>query len=124
VANKGKDVMASDECYFSHTSGGFVLYSAREGDTIPGCRFALCRYGEDPQLCLDQFWGEQASGDFQVVLLWSHGLCPRLPLTSQRSLAVALEVVSLERGSALEKQFKELCDRLNVRWPTRFQTAA
>jgi hypothetical protein len=114
----------SDEEFFSHTSGGYVLYSSREGDTVPGCRFALCRYGEDPALCLNQFWDEQASADFQVVLLWSHGLPPRLPLTTARSLSAALQVISLEPGSALEMQWKEVADRLNVSWPKRFQTAA
>jgi hypothetical protein len=47
---------SSDENYFSHTSGGFVIYSSKEGDAVPGCRFALARFGEDANLVLEQFW--------------------------------------------------------------------
>jgi hypothetical protein len=114
----------SDENFFSHTSGGFVLYSAREGDAIPGCRFALARFGEDANLVLQQFWDEQPGGNFVVVPVFAHGLPPRLPLSTARSIAAALEVVDLEPGSELERQWKEVCDLLKVRWPTRFRSVA
>jgi hypothetical protein len=116
--------MASDEDFFSHTSGGFVLYSAKEGDTVSGCRFALARFGEDVNRVLEQFWEEQPSGNFVVVPVFSHGLPPRLPLSTARSIAAALQVIDLEPGSALEARWKEVADRLHVSWPKRFQSAA
>ena len=63
---------SSDETYFSHTSGGFCLHSQKEGDTIPGCRFVLARFGEDIQKVIDAFWSEQASQDFQIVPLFAY----------------------------------------------------
>ena len=114
----------SDEEFFSHTSGGYVLYSSREGDTVPGCRFALCRYGEDPGLCVEQFWDEHQSADFQVVLLWSHGLPPRRALSTPRSILAALETIMPEPGSAVEQRWKELCRDLGVAFPKPLQQVA
>jgi hypothetical protein len=114
----------SDEEFFSHTSGGFVLYSAKEGDTVSGCRFALARFGEDVNLVLEKFWEEQTSSNFVVVPVFAHGLPPRLPLSTARSIAAALQIVDLEPGSALEARWKEVADRLHVSWPKRFQSAA
>jgi hypothetical protein len=114
----------NDEDFFSHTSGGFVLYSAKEGDTVSGCRFALGRFGEDVNLVLEQFWAEQPAGNFVVVPVFAHGLPPRFPLSTARSIAAALQVIDLEPGSALEARWREVADRLNVSWPKRFQTAA
>src|SRR5262245_59733290 len=124
--NRGSIVMASrnDEDFFSHASGGFVLYSAKDGDTVQGCRFALARYGEDAGLVLEQFWNEQPGGNFVVVPVFAHGLPPWLPLSTARSIAAALQVVSLEPGSALAMRWREVADHLGVAWPERFQNAA
>src|SRR6516225_4651752 len=111
--------MAYDETYFSTARQVGTIYVDREGDNIADVRFCLCRYGEDVNLCLETFWQEQPASGFTVCPVFGHGLPPRIPLTSQRSLAAALEVIDLERGSALEQQWKEVADRLQVRWPTR-----
>ena len=113
-----------DEEFFSHASGGFVLYSAKEGDTVQGCRFCLARFGEDVGRVLEKFWDEQPSGDFVVVPVFAHGLPPRLPLSTPRSIAAALQVISLEPGSALEKRWREVADHLGVAWPRHLQQTA
>ena len=114
----------NDEEFFTNTTGGFVLYAAKEGDAVQSCRFALARFGEDAEKVLEQFWDEQPGGNFQVVPVFAHGLPPRFPLCTARSIAAALQVVSFEPGSALEKQWREIAERLGVAWPQRFQTAA
>jgi hypothetical protein len=116
--------MASDQTFFSTARNVGTIYVDREGDNLADVRFCLCRFGEDVNLCIEAFWSEQPSSNYTICPVFAHGLPPRLPLTTQRSLSAALEVIDLERGSALTKQWKEVCDRMKVRWPTRFQTAA
>jgi hypothetical protein len=114
----------SDEDFFSHTSGGFVLYSAKEGDTVSGCRFALARFGEDPSLVLQQFWDEQPGGNFVVAIVWGHGQPPRRSLCSKHSILSALETIMPEPGSAVEQRWKELCRDLGAAWPRHLQEVA
>ena len=101
-----------------------TIYVDQEGDNIADVRFCLARFGEDVNLVLARFWDEVRSSGFTVVPVFSHGLPPRLPLSTARSIAAALQVIDLEPGSALEARWKEVADRLHVSWPKRFQSAA
>jgi hypothetical protein len=89
---------------------------------VQSVRFALCRYGEDVNLCLEQFRDENASGNFVVCPIFSHGLPPRRALSTPASMRAALATVTLESGSALEQQWREVCEALGVSM-TRRQAA-
>jgi len=115
--------MAYDETYFSTARQVGTIYVDREGDNLADVRFCLCRFGEDVNLCLETFWQEQPSGNYTVCPVFSHGLPPRLPLSTARSISSALSTISLEHGSALEKQWAEIASRLGVDWK-QFQKAA
>lgn len=73
---------------------------------------------------LQKFWEERPSGNFTVVPIFAHGLPPRRKLCTQRSLVAALQTVTLEPGSRVEQQWKEVADALHVSWPKRFRANA
>ena len=69
---------------------------------------------------LAAFWKENnGEGDFEVVPLFAYGSAPRLELCTQRSLASALQSVTLDPGSRTEQQWKQVAQALDVQWPTR-----
>ena len=106
--------------YFTQIKGGFSVH-VQEHD-FEGVRFALARFGEDPDKVLAAFWKENnGGGDFEVVPLFSHGAAPRTELCSQRSLAAALQTASIEPGSRTEQQWKAVCEAHCVAWPTRLK---
>jgi len=115
--------MAS-ETFFTSARPVGTIYCDKEGDNLADVRFCLCRFGEAIELCLDTFWQEQPSGNFTVCPIFSHGLPPRLALSTAQSVSAALQVVDLEPGSALEKQWREVANHLGVAWPKRFSEAA
>jgi hypothetical protein len=100
--------------FFKHVNGGFSMHVDGDGDAITNVRFALARFGEDPARVLKAFWEETQSGNFEVVILYAHGSPPRRQLCTQQSLASALQSVTLERDSIVEKQWKELAEHLDV----------
>ena len=100
--------------------GGFSVHVEEDGFT--GVRFCLARFGEDPDKVLAQFWRENSGGgDFELVPLFSYGAAPRLELCSQRSLASALQSVTIAPGSRTEQQWQAVANQLGVAWPTRLQ---
>ena len=105
--------------FFEHIRGGFSIHVEGEGPFVPAVRFCLARHGEDAGLVLKAFWHEVGQGDFEVVPLFSHGAAPRRELCTQRSLAAALQTVSLEPSSVTEGQWKQVAQALDVQWPTR-----
>ena len=100
------------------------MYSSKDGDAVEAVRFALCRHGEDPGLCLNQFFEEHASADFQIALVWSFGLPPRRALSTKRSILAALDTIMPEPGSQMEQRWQELCRDLGVVWPRHLQEVA
>jgi hypothetical protein len=101
--------------FFSQIKGGFSVHVEEDGFT--GVRFCLARFGEDPDKVLAQFWRENSGGgDFELV-----PLAPRLELCSQRSLASALQSVTIAPGSRTEQQWQAVANQLGVAWPTRLQ---
>ena len=105
--------------FFEHVRGGFSIHVDGEGPYVPAVRFCLARFGEDADRVLKVFWQEVGAGDFEVVPLFSHGAAPRLELCTQRSLAAALQIVTLEPSSYSEKQWKQVAQALDVQWPAR-----
>jgi hypothetical protein len=110
--------MAHDQSFFSQARGINTLYCDKEGDAVADVRFCLARHGEDPSLVLEKFWDEQPSSGFTVVPLFSYGLPPRRALSTAQSIEAALASVTLEPGSMLEKQWREVADGLGAQWPT------
>ena len=115
-SHKGKGEQVTD--FFSQIKGGFSVHVEEDGFT--GVRFCLARFGEDPDKVLAQFWRENSGGgDFELVPLFSYGAAPRLELCSQRSLASALQSVTIAPGSRTEQQWQAVANQLGVAWPTR-----
>ena len=100
-----------------------TIYVDQEGDNIADVRFCLARFGEDVNLVLARFWDEVRSSGFTVVPVFSHGLPPRRALSTRRSIAAALETITLEPGSQMEMRWKEVACDLGVAWPRRLQAA-
>jgi hypothetical protein len=115
--------VAHDQHYFSQARGIGTVYLDREGDYLADVRFALARHGEDAGLVVERFWQEQPSSGYTIVPIFSYGLPPRRPLSTAQSIAAALESVTLEPGSKLEQQWKEVADGLGVPWPTLEEAA-
>jgi hypothetical protein len=115
--------MAHDQSFFSQARNVGTIYLDREGDYLADVRFCLARHGEDASLVIERFWDEQPSSGFTVVPLFAHGLPPRRALSTAQSIAAALESVTLEPGSRLEQQWKEVADGLGVPWPKLEQAA-
>ena len=109
--------------YFSHARSINTLYCSKEGDALEDVRFCLARHGEDATLVIEQFWAEQPAHGFVVAPIFAHGLPPRRALSTRASIEAALASVSLEPGSALEMQWKEVADGLGVPWPTLEEAA-
>lgn len=105
--------------FFSQIKGGFSVHV--EEDAFAGVRFALARFGEDPDKVLAAFWKENSIGDFELVPLFAYGAAPRSEPCTARSLAAALQSVTIEPGSRTEQQWKAVCEQHNVAWPTRLQ---
>ncbi len=105
--------------FFEHVRGGFSIHVEGDGPSVPAVRFCLARFGEDADRVLKAFWQEVGAGDFEVVPLFSHGAAPRLELCTQRSLAAALQTVTLEPSSRSEQQWKQVAQALEVQWPAR-----
>ena len=102
--------------YFGRVKGGMTLHCEDvEGTSV---RFILGRFGEDPTKLIDAFWEEQ-TGDFEIVPLFSYGAGPRSELCTARSLAVALQTLSVELGGRVEQQWKAACEAHSVAWPKR-----
>jgi hypothetical protein len=116
--------MSGNQSYFSQARNVGTIYLDREGDYLADVRFCLARHGEDAGLVISKFWEEQPTSGFTVVPLFAHGLPPRRPLSTRASIEAALASVSLEPGSALEMQWKEVADGLGVPWPKRLEQAA
>ena len=112
--------MASNQSFFGQARS---VGTDREGDYLADVRFCLARHGEDASLVVERFWDEQPSSGFTVVPLFAHGLPPRRALSTRASIEAALASVSLEPGSALEMQWKEVADGLGVPWPTLEEAA-
>jgi hypothetical protein len=108
----------------SHPKGCGTIYVDRSGDNQADVRFCLCRFGEDLNECLRTFWDEVPQTNFTIVPVFAHGMPPRRALATARSLASALQVIELEPGSEIEKQWKQLAAEFNVAWPKRFASAA
>ena len=115
--------MTANQSYFGQARSVGTVYLDREGDYLADVRFCLARHGEDASLVVERFWDEQPSSGFTVVPLFAHGLPPRRPLSTAKSIAAALESVTLEPGSKLEQQWKEVADGLGVPWPKLEQAA-
>jgi hypothetical protein len=113
--------MAHDQHFFSQARGIGTVYLDREGDYLADVRFALARHGEDASLVVERFWQEQPSSGYTIVPLFAHGLPPRRALSTRQSIEAALASVSLEPGSMLEKQWREVADGLGAQWPTPLQ---
>jgi hypothetical protein len=113
--------MASNQSFFGQARSVGTVYLDREGDYLADVRFCLARHGEDASLVIERFWEEQPSSGFTVVPLFAHGLPPRRQLSTAKSITAALESVSLEPGSMLEKQWREVADGLGAKWPTPLQ---
>lgn len=105
--------------FFEHIRGGFSIHVGNEGDGVPNVRFALGRYGEDADKILAAFWKETNSADCEVIPLFAYGSPPRLELCTQRSLAAALQSVTIDAGSRTEQMWKAVAEALNVAWPAR-----
>jgi hypothetical protein len=106
--------------YFERVTGGLVLHTEDVDDARVHC--VLCRHGEDPAKAIGQFWAEyEGVADFTIVPLFSFGGIPRAALCTPQSLASALQSVTLEPNSIVEKRWKELAEKLNVAWPRRLQ---
>jgi hypothetical protein len=113
--------MASNQSFFSQARSVGTVYLDREGDYLADIRFCLARHGEDATLVIERFWDEQPSSGFTVVPLFAHGLPPRRALSTRASIEAALQSVTLEPGSKLEQQWREVADALGARWPTPLQ---
>ncbi len=105
--------------YFTAVKGGFSIHV--EEDEFAGVRFCLARFGEDPDKVLDAFWRENNSSDFEIVPVFAYGSPPRPELCTARSLAAALQSVTLEPGSRTEQQWRQAAEALNVAWPKRLE---
>lgn len=105
--------------FFEHIRGGFSIHVSNEGDGVPNVRFALARFGEDPDRVIGAFWKETNSADCEVIPLFAYGSAPRAELCTPRSLAAAMQSVTLEPGSRTEQQWKAVCEAHSVAWPTR-----
>ena len=62
--------------FFEHVRGGFSIHVANEGDGVPNVRFALARFGEDPDRVLAAFWSETNSADCEIIPLFAYGSPP------------------------------------------------
>jgi hypothetical protein len=116
--------MTQNQSFFGQARNVGTVYLDREGDYLADVRFCLARHGEDAGLVLARFWDEQPSSGFTVVPLFAHGLPPRRALSTRASIEAALASVSLEPGSMLEKQWREVADGLGVSWPLQQEEAA
>lgn len=83
-------------------------------------RFVLAHFGEDQQLVVQQCL-QEVSQDFLPIPVFAYGPTPRRELTSQRSLAAALQVIDLTVDSIPWMQWRSLAEELNVSWPKRLQ---
>jgi hypothetical protein len=113
--------MTTRSKYFGRLKGGVSLHCEDAEDTA--VRFILLKFGEDTTKAIAWFWKEYhedgGTGSFTVVPLFSFGSAPRIELCSQQSLATALQSVTLDRDSLVEKAWKEAAEELNVAWPVR-----
>ena len=82
--------------FFEHVRGGFSIHVEGEGPFVPAVRFCLARFGEDADRVLTAFWQEVGAGDFEVVPLFSLRSRTSPRVMHSRSLAAALQTVSIE----------------------------
>jgi hypothetical protein len=106
---------------FEHAHGRFTLYVDTDGDHLTDARFILGMVGEDEELLVQKFWKEEGKGDFLVIPVFAYGRPPRRHLCSPQSLRDALRTVRIEPNSAMEQQWKEVCDYHGVPWPKQKQ---
>jgi hypothetical protein len=106
------------EQFFDKVRGALSCYTDASDGQLTDCRIILCRFGEDPQKAIDQFWKEN-TGNFAVIPLMAYGNPPRAQLCSQKSLLAALQTVTFDVGSATEMQWTAVCQVLHVAWPKR-----
>jgi hypothetical protein len=95
--------MSQRSKYFGRIKGTMTLHC--EDVDATGVRFILGRFGEDPTKLINAFWKEyDGVGGFEVIPLFSYGNAPRSELCTQQSLASALQTVTLEPDSLVEKE--------------------
>jgi hypothetical protein len=109
--------------FFGGVRGALSVYCDSDDGQLADARFVLARFGEDPDKVVATFWREHNSGNFSVIPLFAYGVAPRSELCSQRSLAAALQTVTIEPSSVVEQQWKVVCEAHNVAWPKRLQAA-
>ena len=109
--------------FFDKVRGALSCYTDASDGQLTDVRIILCRFGEDPQKAIDQFWKEN-HGSFAVIPLFAYGNPPRKELCSRTSLAAALQTVTFDTGSATERQWKEAAEALHVAWPKRLTPRA
>ena len=109
--------------FFGHLRGGTTTYVGGDGNTITELRHLLMYFGEDPALCVRQFWKEH-SGAFVIVPEVGYGVPPRPELSSKQSLEAALQTVSIEPGGEVERAWKKACAAHGVAWPQQQTKAA
>jgi hypothetical protein len=110
--------------FFGSVRGALSVYCDNNDGALTDARFVLARFGEDPALVVAQFWREHNSANFSVIPLFAHGNPPRTELCSQRSLASALQTVTLEASGVVEQQWQQVCAAHNVAWPKRLESKA
>jgi hypothetical protein len=110
--------------FFGSVRGALSTYCDNNDGALTDARFVLARFGEDPEKVVAAFWREHADGRFSIVPLFAYGTAPRSELCSQRSLAAALQTVTIEPSSVIEQQWQKVCAAHNVAWPKRLQSAA
>jgi hypothetical protein len=109
--------------FFGSVRGALSVYCDNNDGMLTDARFILARFGEDPDKVVAAFWREHSSGNFSVIPLFAYGTAPRAELCSQRSLAAALQTVTIEPSSVVEQQWQQVCAAHNVAWPKRLQAA-
>ena len=110
--------------FFGSVRGALSVYCSSDDGQLTDARFVLARFGEDPDKVVAAFWREHGDGRFAIVPLFAYGAPPRRELCSQKSLAAALQTVTIEPSSVVEQQWKSVCEAHNVAWPKRLQSAA
>jgi hypothetical protein len=108
--------------FFDKVRGALSCYCDAADGHLTDVRIILCRFGEDPQKAIAQFWREN-TGDFSVVPLVAYGAAPRWELCSPKSLVAALQTVTFDVGSRTEQIWKAACEHHSVSWPKRLQAA-
>jgi hypothetical protein len=106
------------EQFFDKVRGALSCYTDAADGHLTDVRIILCRFGEDAQKAIDQFWKEN-TGNFAVIPLMAYGNPPRKELCSQKSLLAALQTVTFDVGSSTEMQWRAVCEALHVAWPKR-----